>query len=115
MNKKFAPLYSVYEKIQMTAFSIQELTISLLYIYQTRKVLRPGEMLQRQKSHTRSVMQHLVLINLVIIVLDLGLLGTEYANLYEIEAMMKPAVYSIKLRLEFSILNQLMMLVQGEG
>jgi len=53
-------------------------------------------------------MWHLIYINILIIVLDLVLLGTEYAGLFYIQTTLKCAVYSIKLKLEFTILNQLL-------
>ena len=97
----------------MTAFSIQETIISGLYVYETRRILKPGEGFQ--KKRTRRVMLHLIYINILIICMDAALLSTEYANLYEIQTVFKAALYSVKLRLEFSILNQLMTIVQGNN
>jgi hypothetical protein len=53
-------------------------------------------------------MLHLIYINILVILMDITLLCTEYANLYEIQITFKGALYSIKLRLEFAILNDLM-------
>lgn len=94
------------EKIQVTAFCIQEFIISGLYVYYTRQILKPGETFQ--KKRTRQVMLHLIYVNVLVILLDVILLCTEYANLYEIQITFKGAVYSVKLRLEFAILNDLM-------
>jgi hypothetical protein len=113
LQQKYATIYAIMEKIQMTAFSIQESIISGLYVYETRKILKPGEGFQ--KKRTRRVMIHLIYINIMIICMDVALLSTEYANLYEIQTVFKAAVYSVKLRLEFSILNQLMAIVQGRN
>jgi hypothetical protein len=99
------------EKIQVTAFCIQEFIISGLYVYETRRILKPGETFQ--KKRTRQVMRHLIYVNVLIIIMDVILLCTEYANRYEIQTTFKGAVYSVKLRLEFSILNQLMQIAQG--
>jgi len=101
----------VYDKIEMTVFSLQEFTIAGLYVYETRKLLKPGAMFQKKRA--RRVMGHLIYINILIIFLDITLLATEYANLFEIEGIYKATVYSIKLLLEFSILNQLMEVAQG--
>jgi hypothetical protein len=95
----------------MTGFTIQETIISGLYLWETRKILRPGETFQKKK--TRQVMRHLIWVNVFIIVLDLTLLATEYANLFTIQTVFKAAIYSVKLRFEFIVLNQLMELVQG--
>lgn len=94
------------EKIQVTAFCIQEFIISGLYVYYTRQILKPGQTFQ--KKRTRQVMLHLIYVNVLVILMDIILLCTEYANLYEIQITFKGAVYSVKLRLEFAILNDLM-------
>src|SRR5438046_10416498 len=96
------------EKIQITAFSIQEFIISAMYLYETRRILQPSATFQ--KKRTRQVMMHLIYVNVLIILMDITLLCTEYANLYDIQITYKGALYSIKLRLEFAVLNQLMSL-----
>jgi hypothetical protein len=105
----FTNPYSIMEKIQVTAFCIQEFIISGLYVYATRKILKPGETFQ--KSRTRQVMLHLIYVNILVILMDITLLCTEYANLYDIQITFKGTLYSIKLRLEFAVLNELRSLV----
>lgn len=100
------------EKIQITAFCIQEFIISGLYVFHTRKILKTTAIFQKAKS--RQVMRHLIIVNVLIIVMDLTLLGTEFAGHYEIETTYKSTLYSIKLKLEFEILNQLVMLTRSE-
>lgn len=97
----------------MTGFSIQEIIISGLYLWETRKILAPGRVFQRKE--TRKVFLHLIWVNIFIIFLDAALLGTEYANLFSIQTVFKAAIYSLKLRLEFVVLNQLMDIVQGRA
>ena len=110
----FTTPYSIMEKIQVTAFCIQEFIISGLYVYATRKILKPGETFQ--KKRTRQVMLHLIYVNILVILMDITLLCTEYANLYDIQITFKGTLYSIKLRLEFAVLNQLRSLVfPGDG
>jgi len=97
----------------MTGFSIQEIIISGLYLWETRKILAPGRTFQQKK--TREVFHHLAWVNVFIIFLDAALLGTEYANLFSIQTVFKAAIYSLKLRFEFVVLNQLMEIVQGRA
>lgn len=97
----------------MTGFSIQEIIISGLYLWETRKILAPGRTFQQKK--TREVFHHLAWVNVFIIFLDAALLGTEYANLFSIQTVFKAAIYSLKLRFEFVVLNQLMEIVQGRS
>ena len=97
----------------MTGFTIQESIISGLYLWETRKILRPGKIFQKKK--TRQVFHHLIWVNIFIILLDLALLSTEYANLFSIQTVFKAAIYSLKLRFEFVVLNALMNIVQGRS
>ncbi|KAH7111921.1 hypothetical protein B0J13DRAFT_489177 [Dactylonectria estremocensis] len=104
--------YSIMEKIQVTIFFLQELILSSFYIIETIKRMR----LERSMGNTRwsrRLMKHLVLVNILIIVLDITILGLEYANQYEYQTSYKSFVYSTKLKLEFSILNRLVEMTTG--
>ncbi|KAK2590353.1 hypothetical protein QQS21_011963 [Conoideocrella luteorostrata] len=103
--EKFTRGSRILEIIQMTVFSAQELIISIIYIRGTIRFFRPV-----YSPHVRSVMMQLLLINVAIIAMDAGLLITEYMNYYAVQMAMKPAVYSVKLKLEFAVLNQLIRL-----
>ena len=100
--------FNVVEKLQMTAFCSQEFIISGVYVYSTIRLLKPV-----YHGRTRKVMTQLIWINLIIIGMDVCLLAMEYSNIYEIEATLKAMVYSIKLKLEFAVLNQLMTLANS--
>lgn len=95
----------------MTGFTIQETIISGLYLYETRKFLRLGRTFPEKK--TSQVLHHLIWVNIFIIFLDVAVLLTEYTNLFEIRTVFKAAVYSVKLRLEFVVLNQLIDIAGG--
>ncbi|PWY72432.1 integral membrane protein [Aspergillus heteromorphus CBS 117.55] len=107
-NAVYIAGYNVMEKIQMTAFCLQEFILSALYIWETIRMLRLDP--DRGK---RKIMYQLVAINLVIIALDLGLLVIEYRDLYILETMIKGVIYSVKLKLEFAVLGKLVLLVRG--
>jgi hypothetical protein len=109
---RFLSPYAICEKMQITAFSLQEFIISALYIWEARKMLR--SIAKIKKEEARSVMIHLILVNILIILMDITLLGTEYANEYSIETTYKSTLYSIKLKLEFAILNRLRALVKSQ-
>lgn len=100
--------YNMMEKIQMTGFCIQEFVISGLYIWETVRMIR----LDPDRSKRR-IQYQLIIINLVIIGMDVGLLVAEYKNFYIMETMLKGAVYSIKLKLEFAVLGKLIHLVHN--
>jgi hypothetical protein len=63
------------------------------------------------RPNTRKLLYQLVAINIIIIILDITLLGCEFANLYIIETTFKGVVYSIKLKLELAVLSQLVQFV----
>ena len=107
-SNKYLSAFNVVEKLQMTAFCIQEFIISGVYVWSTIRLLRPV-----YHGRTRKVMMQLIEINLIIIAMDVVLLAMEYSNIYFIEATLKAMVYSIKLKLEFAVLNQLMTLANS--
>lgn len=51
-------------------------------------------------------MVRLILINSICIIMDIVLICLEYANKYVGEASIKLVIYAIKLKLEFTFLNQ---------
>ena len=107
-SHKYEHAFNVVERLQMTVFCVQEFIISGVYVWSTVRLLRPV-----YHGRTRKVMMQLVWINLIIIGMDAVLLVMEYGKYYEIEATLKAMVYSIKLKLEFAVLNQLMTLANS--
>ena len=97
----------IIEKIQMTAFCIQEFIISGLYVLE---VWRLSRILVHEKS--RRIMWELLVINLVIIALDIALLTLEYLGLSVLEQVFKGTAYSFKLKMELAILGKLVSMAQ---
>ena len=106
--RRYTKAFNRMEKIQMTCFCIQEFIISGVYVWSTISLLRPV-----YHGRTRRVMIQLIWINFIIIGMDLCLLAFQYSDTYHIEATLKSMVYSIKLKLEFAVLNQLMTLANS--
>jgi hypothetical protein len=102
--------YFTFERIELTVFFVQELVISILYIRETYNILRSYRGLVTGAN--RATMVHLILINIVIIALDISILVLQYTNHYDLQTAWKPLVYSIKLKMEFSVLNRLVELSQ---
>ncbi|KAL4876654.1 hypothetical protein BJY04DRAFT_139886 [Aspergillus karnatakaensis] len=105
----FATGYNIMEKIQMTGFTIQEVIISGLYVWETTKLLHLGS-----SRENRKIMHQLVGINVVIVLMDLVLLGLEYASEYAVQITLKGVIYSVKLKLEFAVLGKLVDVVHGD-
>ncbi|KAK5651366.1 hypothetical protein OQA88_12599 [Cercophora sp. LCS_1] len=107
--------YAAYMKVQVTIFFIQELILSAIYIHETLKMMRNERRvgITVGKGSSRKLMKHLILVNLVVIVLDVTILALEYNGFYSIQTAYKGMVYSVKLKMEFSILNRLVEMVGG--
>lgn len=93
-----------------TTNSILEAILSSLYVYYTYRLLR-GTLIPQENA--RKVIRHLLVMNLFILALDATLLGTEFADHYELQTTYKSALYSVKLKVEFVVLNQLVDLVKS--
>lgn len=101
--------YAIMERIHVTLFFLQEFAISAIYIVATVRLLRDKSRPSSPKASAsgRRFLSHLIQINVMVVVLDITILALEYAGLYVIQTAYKGMVYSVKLKLEFSILNAL--------
>lgn len=109
-TQAFVTGYNVMEKIQMCGFFLQETILSAIYIVQAAKLLRNS-----MRDDAKKFLIQLVGINVLIIMMDLGILGTEAASLYLYETVLKGTIYSIKLKLEFAVLGKLIHFVGRPG
>ena len=96
-----------WDKLQFAAFFVQEALIGLLYIHATHAHLKNMALLGTDKTTTRRVLRQLIAVNVFIIFLDCSLMGLCYSDLFFLQIYYKTTVYAIKLRTEFTILNQL--------
>jgi hypothetical protein len=105
-SNRFLLAYSIAEKVQVSIFFVQECIISGLYIAATIRFFRHSVL--HPSSTRRKTLWHLISVNVIVILLDITILGLEYTGLYEVQTAYKAFVYTIKLKLEFSVLNKLM-------
>jgi hypothetical protein len=103
-------VFSIYEKIQLSGFFTQECIISGIYIWEASRTLNP--ILEFKGPRERKVIRHLIIVNILVVAMDASLLVTEFTNNFEIQTTYKTVVYSIKLKLEFYVLNQLLIVIQ---
>ncbi|KAM3514527.1 hypothetical protein MY11210_001870 [Beauveria gryllotalpidicola] len=115
-----------WDRTQLIIYFVQEISLSLLYIFQTYKYLKDIGPLQLHFGSFSSsaskdepppkerspVLRHLIHVNILIIVLDIILLGIQCANLFYLQAALKPFIYGLKLKAEFAILNRLIGILQ---
>ncbi|OQE27347.1 hypothetical protein PENSTE_c004G01461 [Penicillium steckii] len=107
----FIAPFNVYERVQLTVFSVQETIISALYIWETLTELRPILMLKGRRG--QRVVFNVILVNAIAILLDASILATEYTNHFDIQTSYKPLVYSLKLKMEFTVLNSLVAVINA--
>lgn len=113
-----------WDRVQLVVYFAQETALSMLYIFQTYKHLKDIFPLQQrfwslssstttsQSNEQFAVLRHLAIVNIFIIALDITLLGIQCADLFYLQASLKPCIYGIKLKIEFAILNRLIRILQ---
>jgi hypothetical protein len=109
VREGFSSVFNVLEKIQMTCFCLQEFVISGLYIWTTVGILKTAF------GSKRRFMWQLFTINIIIVAMDIALLAIEYKSLFLWEQGVKVVTYSIKLKLEFAVLGELIEFVHNRG
>ncbi|KAK1991561.1 integral membrane protein [Colletotrichum falcatum] len=98
--------YYVYEKVAIVLFSVQETLITGVFARQGFLNLKP---LFAFKTRTaRQICCYLLSLFALVLLLDVGLIILEYANKSVFQTTSKPFVYSIKLKVEFIVLNKLL-------
>lgn len=113
LSARFVPIFVVYDKIQLTVFFVQECIISGIYIYETVRLLAPtGEPVS---ASIRNLLKHLIIVNIFVLMLDSTVLAFGYSGYYQIQTTFKAAVYSVKLKVEFSVLNRLVGIVKNKA
>ncbi|OAL02349.1 hypothetical protein IQ06DRAFT_293028 [Phaeosphaeriaceae sp. SRC1lsM3a] len=109
-SANFLPGFLIYDKVQIVVISVQETIISLIYIYETIHLL--GYSSGKRQGPVEKLLRHLILVNVVVLIFDITLLAVQFSGHYEIQTTYKTAVYSVKLKIEFSVLNRLVSVVK---
>lgn len=108
----FLSIFTIWDKVQIAVFAVQEIIISVLYIYETSRLLNLSP---TSNQALRKMLIHLLAVNAVVLIFDITLLGVQYSNNYEIQTTYKGAAYSVKLKLEFSVLNNLINIIKNKS
>lgn len=75
---RFFKPFSNMEKVQVTIFFVQEVTISSIYIWATVKFFR-NSIVHTESTRTR-MLWRLIVVNIIVILLDIAILGLEFAS-----------------------------------
>ncbi|KAF5549335.1 hypothetical protein FMEXI_4322 [Fusarium mexicanum] len=108
-RRGFNNVFNIMEKISMSMFYLQELIISGLYIWKSMEILKTAF------GDTKNMLYKLFTINFVIVLMDIALLAIEFHDLYVWEQGIKLVTYSIKLKLEFAVLSELIEFVRNRS
>ncbi|OHE93400.1 integral membrane protein [Colletotrichum orchidophilum] len=98
--------YGVYEKVSIVVFALQETFITSIFAWQGFFSLKP--LFTFKTRAARLMSWYLLGLFLLVLLLDVGLIVLEYTNNFVFQTTSKPLVYSIKLKVEFTVLNQLL-------
>ncbi|KAI1847577.1 hypothetical protein JX265_000828 [Neoarthrinium moseri] len=104
-------VFNVFERMQVAVFTIQEGIISFLYVYEASRGLKLMDVIKGPR--VQAVNRELIALFILVVTLDITLMVTEYTNNFQIQTTYKPVVYSIKLKVEALVLNNLILLVQS--
>ena len=101
---RFGRFFNNWEKVQLTAFFVQEVTISGIFITQAIKLLR---LYPTHSQRRNNLMYQLLAINLLIIMMDVSLLVLEFLGKFITQTVLKCFFYTVKLKLEIAVLSRL--------
>lgn len=109
-SARFLRVFVIYDKIQLVLISVQETIISVIYICETLNLLSASD--NQRERPLQKLLRHLIFVNLVVLMFEITLIAVQFSGHFEIQTTYKTAVYSIKLKIEFSVLNRLVELVR---
>ncbi|KAK7977406.1 hypothetical protein PG988_004896 [Apiospora saccharicola] len=108
--RRFLLPYSIYEKIQVVLFFLEESCLSAIYIWKCYRFWNEQKL--RARTKIRNMLIHLFFVHVLVLCLDISIIYFEWSGNYLIQTSYKAFVYSIKLKVEFSILGSLENLVR---
>ncbi|KAI3327739.1 hypothetical protein HD806DRAFT_332903 [Xylariaceae sp. AK1471] len=106
----FLYAYSLFEKIEIMIFTIQEMILTGYYLVSCYRFWTADNL--RTSTKIRGMIIHLMIVNLIVIAFDTSLIYLEWEGNYLMQTAYKGFVYSVKLKIEISILTNLVELVK---
>lgn len=104
-------VFHIFEIAQLAIITLLEGTISGLYVHESSRVLSQLQSV-RGAARVRSMFRQLLALFVLVVTLDISLMLTYYTDHFLAETTMKPVIYSVKLKVELFVLNELISLVQ---
>lgn len=107
-SELFTRAFNIFERIQLIAFSLQEVVLSVIYSWEAVRLLK-----LRPRGHYRGTLVQLLVVNLAMILMDAAVIGVQYSGYFDVHVSLKAMVYSIKLKLEYAILGKLVVFAES--
>ncbi|KAJ5631080.1 uncharacterized protein N7484_011180 [Penicillium longicatenatum] len=99
--------FDIFERIQLIGFSVQEVILSAIYSLEAVRLLK-----LRPRGHYRGILVQLLVVNLAMVLMDASVIAVQYTGMSDIQFTLKAMVYSVKLKLEYAILNKLVVFAE---
>ncbi|KAJ5637965.1 hypothetical protein N7490_007844 [Penicillium lividum] len=99
--------FNVFERIQLIGFSLQEVILSGIYSLEAVRLLN-----LRPRGHYRGILIQLLVVNLSMVLMDAAVIAVQFTGMSDIQFALKAMVYSMKLKLEYAILNRLVVFAE---
>jgi len=109
-HDQYVSYLRVMERIQIMGFSLQEITLTSIYIYGTLQIIKNS-----LNPKIRTTMIFLILIQVMVMLCDISVIALDYANYYMLKAVVQSFFYALKLQLEFVILNKFLDVIAKGG
>ncbi|KAF5858388.1 hypothetical protein ETB97_004428 [Aspergillus alliaceus] len=101
----------IYEHVAITGSCARELIIAGIYLWVVLQNLKP--ILDAQGRAGNRVVKELIVVNIILLLSDVSLVIIDHTHLQNIKIGYGPMAASIKLKMEFAFLNELVELVQS--
>ncbi|KAI1311642.1 hypothetical protein F5Y03DRAFT_284954 [Xylaria venustula] len=101
--------FDAMEKTQLVVITVQESILSGMYLYEWARTRKELEITKGQR--VRALYHELIILFVVVVALDVSLMVLQFLDLFEVQTAYKPLVYSVKLKVETYVLNNLVNLV----
>ncbi|KAJ5722198.1 hypothetical protein N7488_000233 [Penicillium malachiteum] len=99
--------FNIFERIQLIGFSIQEVILSMIYSIEAVRLLN-----LRPRGHYRGILVQLLVVNFSMILMDAAVIAVQFTGMSDVQFTLKAMVYSIKLKLEYAVLNKLVVFAE---
>ncbi|CAL5874593.1 uncharacterized protein PFLUO_LOCUS8890 [Penicillium psychrofluorescens] len=106
----FSKGFSVFERIQLVGFSLQEVILSAIYSWEAVRLLN-----LRPRGDYKGILIQLLVVNMIMVCMDAAIIGVQYSGLFDIHVTLKAMCYSIKLKLEYAVLGKLVVFAEMSG